>query len=98
MGSFVEHSLDVGSYRGELLGLMAIHLILKVVHKVSPGLRGSISPYLVGPHNSQKWIYKIKLLQIVKVIGSNCCFILSQIRLFDQIVRLSMLVYLLNFI
>jgi hypothetical protein len=28
MGSFVEHTPDAGSYRGELLGIMAIHLIL----------------------------------------------------------------------
>jgi hypothetical protein len=48
-------------------------------------LRFHIEP----PHNSQKWIYKIKLLQIVKVIVSNCCFILSQIRLFDLIVRVN---------
>ena len=29
------------------------------------------------PHKSQKLIYKIKLLQIVQVIASNCYFILS---------------------
>ena len=34
------------------------------------------------PHKSQKWIYKIKLLQIVQIINSNCCVILSEIRLF----------------
>ena len=41
-GSFLEHSMDAGSYCGELLGLMAIHLILKAVNVVSPNLRGSV--------------------------------------------------------
>ena len=50
------------------------------------------------PHNSQKWIYKIKLLQIIKVITSNCCLILFQLRLFDLIVKLNMLAYFLSFI
>ena len=40
-GSFLEHNPDTGSYRGELLGLMAIHLVLKAINKVSPNLRGS---------------------------------------------------------
>ncbi len=40
--SFMEHSPDAGSYRGELLGLMAIHLILCGVNVVSPNLRGSV--------------------------------------------------------
>ena len=46
----------------------------------------STSCSLNNPHKSQKWIYKIKLLQIVKVIVSNCWFMLSQIRLFDLVV------------
>ena len=41
-GSFVEHTPDAGSYRGELLGLMAIHLILRAVNVVSPNLTGSV--------------------------------------------------------
>ncbi len=59
---------------------------------------GSTVTDCVVPHNSQKCNYKIKLLQIVKVIDSNCCFILSQICLFDLIVKLNMFVYLLSFI
>jgi len=35
------------------------------------------------PHKSQTLIYKIKLLQIVTVILSNCRFMLSQLNLFD---------------
>ncbi len=34
-GSFVEHTPDAGSYREELLGLMAIHLILRGVNVVA---------------------------------------------------------------
>jgi hypothetical protein len=41
-GSFVEHSPDAGSYQGELLGLMVIHLILKAVNNLSPNLTGSV--------------------------------------------------------
>ncbi len=41
-GSFVEHTPDAGSYWGELLGLMAIHLILRGVNAASPNLRGSV--------------------------------------------------------
>ncbi len=32
-GSFVEHTPDTGSYRGGLLGIMAIHLILRGVNE-----------------------------------------------------------------
>ncbi len=41
-GSFVEHSPDAGSYWGDLLGLMTIHLILCGINVVSPNLRGSV--------------------------------------------------------
>jgi hypothetical protein len=41
-GTFVEITPDAGCYRGELLGLMAIHLILHGVHKFRPGLTGSV--------------------------------------------------------
>jgi hypothetical protein len=42
IGSFVKATLDAGSYRGELLGLMAIHLILHGFQEVSPGLTGLV--------------------------------------------------------
>jgi hypothetical protein len=42
MGSFVEHTRDTCSYHGELLGLMAIHLILLAVNKCNPDLPGSV--------------------------------------------------------
>jgi hypothetical protein len=42
MGTFVESTPNAGSYQGELLGLMAIHLILRGVHEAQPGLTGSV--------------------------------------------------------
>ena len=45
MGSFVEQTPNAGSYRGELLGLMAIHLILRSMNEVFKDLRGSVHIY-----------------------------------------------------
>jgi hypothetical protein len=45
MGSFVEQTPNAGSYRGELLGLMAIHLILCSMNEVFKDLRGSVHIY-----------------------------------------------------
>jgi hypothetical protein len=42
MGTFVESTPNAGSYQGELLGLMAIYLILRGVHEAQPGLTGSV--------------------------------------------------------
>ncbi len=42
MGSFMEHTPDTGSYRGELLGLMAIHLILQGINEFHQGLQGLV--------------------------------------------------------
>ena len=39
-GSFLECSQGANAYRGELMGLMAIHLILLAANKVWPSLRG----------------------------------------------------------
>ena len=50
-GSFPEHLVAAGAYRGELFGLMAIHLILLAVNKFSPTLQGRAqiySDYLVA--------------------------------------------------
>ena len=44
--SFSEASQVACSYRGELLGLMAIHLILLAINEVNPGLGGSVHIYL----------------------------------------------------
>ena len=43
IGAFAEPSAAANAYRGELLGLLALHLILLAVNKVSPGLQGSIT-------------------------------------------------------
>ena len=41
VGSFPEQAMAACAYRGELLGLMAIHLILLAANKLNPELRGS---------------------------------------------------------
>ena len=43
------------------------------------------------PHKNQKWIYKIKMLQIDQFIVSNFKFIVSQIRLFYLIIKFNFL-------
>ena len=45
VGAFPERSEMANAYRGELLGLMAIHLLLLAVNKVDPGLDGSVTIY-----------------------------------------------------
>jgi hypothetical protein len=42
-GSFLESLLVANAYRGELLGLMAIHLILLSINTISPQLSGSVA-------------------------------------------------------
>jgi hypothetical protein len=44
-GAFLEQTIAVCLYRGELLGLMAIHLILLIVNRVAPTLTGSAHIY-----------------------------------------------------
>ena len=43
VGSFAETSPVSNAYRGELLGLMALHLILLAVNKINPNMQGSIT-------------------------------------------------------
>ena len=43
VGSFSEVSDEANAYRGELLGLMALHLILLAVNKINPNLDGSVT-------------------------------------------------------
>ncbi len=45
VGSFPKASKVANAFRGELLGLMAIHLLLLVVNTVSPGLAGRVKIY-----------------------------------------------------
>lgn len=42
LGKIVEGSKDACAYRGELLGLLAIHLILLAVNKLRPDLKGRV--------------------------------------------------------
>jgi hypothetical protein len=42
LGRLVEGTTDACAYRGELLGLLAIHLILKAVNTLQPTLTGSV--------------------------------------------------------
>jgi hypothetical protein len=44
-GSFLEQTTAACSYRGELIGLLAIHLILLSVSRVAPELTGSVHIY-----------------------------------------------------
>ena len=39
-GSFVEQSINANAYRGEIMGLMAIHLILDGINRLNPTLSG----------------------------------------------------------
>ena len=43
--TFAEHSAAANAYRGELIGLMAIQLLLLSVHSISPALKGSVKIY-----------------------------------------------------
>jgi hypothetical protein len=44
-GSFSEQTIAACSYRGELIGLLAIHLLLLSISKVLPDLPGSVHIY-----------------------------------------------------
>ncbi len=80
VGAFPERSETANAYRGELLGLMAIHLILLAVNKVSPNLTGSIMVYsdcerAIGSIEalpSLKIPAKYKHSDILKNIMVNC--------------------------
>ena len=45
IGSFSERALKACAYRGELLGLLAVHLLLLAVAKLRPRLRGGCRIY-----------------------------------------------------
>jgi hypothetical protein len=44
-GAFLEQTIAACAYQGELLGILAIHLILLSVNKVSPDLQGFVHIY-----------------------------------------------------
>ena len=43
IGSFPETNVSANAYQGELLGLMAIHLILRSINKIAPPLSGLVT-------------------------------------------------------
>ena len=45
VGSLAEHSISANAFRGELLGLLAIHLILLSINKLEPTLLGQMVVY-----------------------------------------------------
>ena len=57
-GSFTEFSLVALSFRGELLGLMAIHLILLALHEVAGELTQDVHIYsdCKGALSKMRWL------------------------------------------
>jgi hypothetical protein len=45
VGSFAEFSASLSAYRGELLGLMAVHLVLTGKATLYPNLSGKVTVY-----------------------------------------------------
>ncbi len=81
IGSFSESTLAANACRGELLGLMAIHLLLVSMNRVHNTLEGSVEvvSYCLGAlkcvvHLPPYWIPSCcKHLNILKNILVNCC-------------------------
>ncbi len=85
MGLFTEHTKDTCSYRGEVLGLMAIHLILLTVNKCTPGITGSAQIYSdclgalnkvkdLPPYHIPTWCSHSDILQNIMVNCSDISF------------------------
>ncbi len=85
MDLFTEHTKDVCSYRRELLGLMAIHLILLAVNECMPRVTGSarINSDCLGASNKVKdlppyciptWCSHSDILKNIMVNCSNITF------------------------
>ena len=92
VGSFPETNVSENAYRGELLGLMAIHLILRIINEMSPALSDLvtiISDCLgeigrvrhLPPHRIPS---RCKHLDIIKNIIVSCCDLTFQ-RLFEHV-------------
>jgi hypothetical protein len=80
VGAFAEASVAATAYCGELLGLMAVHLLLLAVETVTPGLSGSAAIYsdCIGALGRVAKLppYRIpsqcRHLDILKTIMVNC--------------------------
>jgi hypothetical protein len=92
MGSFLEQTISACSYHGELIGLLAIHLILLCVSRVALELTGSVHVYLnclgaldkvknLPPHRIPS---KCRHLDVLKNIMVHCSD-LTFTRLFSHI-------------
>jgi hypothetical protein len=90
--SLSEPSKQANAYRGELLGLMAVHLILLAVNKVHPTLPGSVQIFsdCLGALNKVEHLPPHRILSrcrhsdILKTIMLNCTK-LSFIRRFSHV-------------
>jgi hypothetical protein len=80
VGSFVEFLTTLNAYHGELLGLMAVHLILLGINELDPTLAGKVTVYLdcKGALDKVEGLplghlpAKCKHLDILKNIFVNC--------------------------
>jgi hypothetical protein len=80
VGAFAEASVAANAYRGELLGLMAVHLLLLAVETMSPGLSRSATIYsdCIGALGRMSKLppYRIpsrcRHSDILKTIMANC--------------------------
>jgi hypothetical protein len=78
--SFSDHCLQANAYRGELMGLMALHLLLLSFNKVKPSLQGSVHIYsdCLGALNKvehlppQRIPSKCRHSDVLKNIMVNC--------------------------
>jgi hypothetical protein len=78
--SFAEVSLAANAYRGELLGLMTVHLLLRSISLSSPGLTGSVKIYsdCIGALRTMQNLPATRIpptwhhSDILKVITTNC--------------------------
>jgi len=79
-GSFVERSTSACAYRGEMMGLMAIHLILEGSDRVRPNMTGGVSIHsdclgaigMVEHVPSSRIPTRCKHADILKTIMVNC--------------------------
>ena len=88
VGMFPEHSRAVGAYRGELLGLLSIHLILLAVNTVHTNISGSAHIYsdCLNAVNQVRILptdripARVKQSDILKIMMIHCRFLWFTVR------------------